>query len=371
MRDPRVDNLARILVRYSTEVKEGETCVIEGPTAAEPLIAAVYEEVLRRGRPPARWRCRSRASRRLLRARLRRAARVGLAAVASGGRGGRLPDRDRRRDQHPRALRRSIRSARRKRQRGHPDADGDDDEARRPRASHRWVYTLFPTDAYASDAEMSLARVRGLLLRRLPGRRRRPGRRLGARLGGVRTGSPTGSRGARRCTSSRPGTDIRLGIAGRKFIAATASTTCPTASSSPAPVEDSVEGEVSLPPAGDGRRPRGRRGPAAVRVRQGRRRERRARRGVPDRACSTPTRARGASASSGSAPTTGSTAAPATCCSTRRSAAPSTWRSAPATRSAGGDNESAVHTDLVCDLRRGGRIEVDGELLQENGRFVV
>jgi aminopeptidase len=37
----------------------------------------------------------------------------------------------------------------------------------------------------------------------------------------------------------------------------------------------------------------------------------------------------------------------------------------------GGKNESAVHTDLVCDLRRGGRIEVDGELLQEDGRFAV
>ena len=37
----------------------------------------------------------------------------------------------------------------------------------------------------------------------------------------------------------------------------------------------------------------------------------------------------------------------------------------------GGNNESAVHTDLVCDLRQGGRIDVDGEIFQENGRFVV
>jgi aminopeptidase len=37
----------------------------------------------------------------------------------------------------------------------------------------------------------------------------------------------------------------------------------------------------------------------------------------------------------------------------------------------GGENESAVHTDLVCDLRQGGRIEVDGELLQEDGKFAV
>jgi aminopeptidase len=35
----------------------------------------------------------------------------------------------------------------------------------------------------------------------------------------------------------------------------------------------------------------------------------------------------------------------------------------------GGSNESAVHWDMVKDLRRGGRIELDGELAQENGRW--
>ena len=52
MRDPRVQNLARILVGYSTKVKEGETVVIDGEGAAEPLLAAVYEEVLRAGAHP-------------------------------------------------------------------------------------------------------------------------------------------------------------------------------------------------------------------------------------------------------------------------------------------------------------------------------
>ncbi len=37
----------------------------------------------------------------------------------------------------------------------------------------------------------------------------------------------------------------------------------------------------------------------------------------------------------------------------------------------GGTNDSAVHTDMVCDLRQGGRIEVDGELLQADGAFTV
>lgn len=36
----------------------------------------------------------------------------------------------------------------------------------------------------------------------------------------------------------------------------------------------------------------------------------------------------------------------------------------------GGVNASALHWDLICDLRAGGRITVDGELLQQDGRFV-
>jgi aminopeptidase len=35
----------------------------------------------------------------------------------------------------------------------------------------------------------------------------------------------------------------------------------------------------------------------------------------------------------------------------------------------GGKNVSLIHWDIVKDLRRGGRIELDGELVQENGRW--
>ena len=36
----------------------------------------------------------------------------------------------------------------------------------------------------------------------------------------------------------------------------------------------------------------------------------------------------------------------------------------------GGKNVSAVHWDLICDLRKGGRITADGEVVQQDGRFV-
>ena len=37
----------------------------------------------------------------------------------------------------------------------------------------------------------------------------------------------------------------------------------------------------------------------------------------------------------------------------------------------GGVNESAIHWDMVCDLRGGGRITVDGEVLMEDGKLLV
>jgi aminopeptidase len=42
--------------------------------------------------------------------------------------------------------------------------------------------------------------------------------------------------------------------------------------------------------------------------------------------------------------------------------------SIPAT---GGVNQSALHWDMVCDLRSGSEIRVDGELFCKDGEFVV
>ena len=36
----------------------------------------------------------------------------------------------------------------------------------------------------------------------------------------------------------------------------------------------------------------------------------------------------------------------------------------------GGRNSSALHWDLICDLRQGGRLSADGQVLNENGNFV-
>ncbi len=37
--------------------------------------------------------------------------------------------------------------------------------------------------------------------------------------------------------------------------------------------------------------------------------------------------------------------------------------------SAGGKNKSAIHWDMICDLRKGGELYADGKLIQKSGRF--
>jgi aminopeptidase len=37
----------------------------------------------------------------------------------------------------------------------------------------------------------------------------------------------------------------------------------------------------------------------------------------------------------------------------------------------GGKNQSALHWDLICDLRQGGRLSVDGVTIQQDGHFVL
>jgi aminopeptidase len=52
MADPRLDKLASILVRYSTCVQPGELVALVAPPLAEPLVLAAYREVLQAGGHP-------------------------------------------------------------------------------------------------------------------------------------------------------------------------------------------------------------------------------------------------------------------------------------------------------------------------------
>jgi aminopeptidase len=155
MRDQRADALAQILVRYSTRVSKGDVCVIQSSTSAEPLVQAVYEEVLRAGGLPimqlatdgataAFYELASAEQLDWVAPTATWAAENADVRIAIGA------------DVNPRELSGAD-----------PKKQARAQKARKPlmetsmkRAAtgeYRWCYTLFPTHAYASEAGMSLA----------------------------------------------------------------------------------------------------------------------------------------------------------------------------------------------------------------------
>ncbi len=367
MRDPRAEGLAKILVGYSTEVKEGEVVSIDGESAAAPLLLAVYEEALKAGAHPilnvsldgqaaayyrhagdaeldwispvAEW--------------LLDNADVRIAVGASSNTrelSGVSPERQTRRQTATGELmaRAMDRSAR-----------GD----------FRWCYTLYPTNAYASEAEMSLVDYEDFY--------------YGACL--AVDGDPLTSwerasaetvrlaqwiEGHEEVRVTAPGTDIVLGIAGRKFIPCDGRHNMPDGELFTGPVEDSVEGEVTfhLPAVIGGREVSG----VRLRFEAGKVVDASAERGeefLVELLDTDPGARRlgelGIGTNYAIDRGTREVLLDEKIGGTVHLAV---GRSYP---ESGGVNESAVHTDLVCDLRQGGRITVDGETMQEDGRFVV
>jgi aminopeptidase len=240
---------------------------------------------------------------------------------------------------------------------------------RQAEGNYRWVYTLFPTSGYAADAEMSLAAFEDFYFRACLAdepdpiaawkRQSAETRRLAEWIEGREEVHVTG-----------PGTDIRLGIAGRSFVAAGGERNLPDGEFFTGPVEDSVEGEVTfhLTAVVGGREISG----VRFRFVSGKVVDASAERGVEYliSMLDTDEGARrlgelGIGTNFGIEAGTRSILLDEKIGGTVHLAVGASY---PET---GGVNESAVHTDLVCDLRQGGRIEVDGELLQQDGRFVV
>ena len=52
MRDPRIAHVADILVNYSTRLQPGEEVLIQGSTAAEPMLLEIYRAAVRAGAHP-------------------------------------------------------------------------------------------------------------------------------------------------------------------------------------------------------------------------------------------------------------------------------------------------------------------------------
>jgi aminopeptidase len=367
VRDPRVDALAQILVRHSTKVGEGDVCTIEGESAAEPLLRAIYEEVLKAGgnpivqmamegqssayfehatdaqldwiSPPAEWAVEN--------------ADVRIAVMAS--------ENTRALSQVPpeRQARRQAATKRLMKRAMERSAEG----------SYRWALTLYPTHAYASEAGLSLPAYEDFYYEACLATDADP-------VGAWRRQSEQTERLAKWIEGRREvhivgeGTDLTLGIGGRTFIPSGGKHNMPDGEFFTGPVEDSAEGEIKfhLPATYAGREVAG----VRFRFDSGKIVDASAEKGEEFlvEMLDTDEGARrlgelGIGTNYGITDGTGEILLDEKIGGTVHLAV---GQSYPET---GGGNESAIHWDMICDLRRGGSIEVDGETLQRDGRFVV
>jgi aminopeptidase len=367
MRDPRVEALAQILVRYSTRVSEGETCLIEGASAAEPLVAAVYEEVLRAGGNPVvsmgfegqaatYFSEASDAQLEWISPLSTWAADESDCRIAIGA------------DTNTRELS-AVEPERQTKRQAATRSLMETTMRRSAEGTHRWVYTLFPTNAYASDAAMSLAQFEDFYFHACLADDADP-------LGAWERESKECRRlaewiqGHEEVHVKAEGTDIRLGISGRTFIPCFGDHNMPDGEFFTGPVEDSVEGEVTfhLPAMIGGREVSG----VKLRFESGKIVDASAERGEEFlvKMLDTDGGSRrlgelGIGTNYGIDQGTRDVLLDEKIGGTVHMAVGAAYPES------GGTNQSAVHYDMVCDLRQGGRIEVDGELFQEDGRFVV
>jgi aminopeptidase len=367
VRDSRAENLAKILVGYSTKVKAGEVVSIDGEVGAEPLLRAIYEEVLKAGAHPIL----NVALDGMAAAYFKHAGDDQLAWVSPHTRWT-IENADVRIGVGASANTRELSKVPPERQMKRQAAIGDLQARMMDRSAAgelRWCYTLYPTNAYASEAEMSLVEYEDFYF----------GACLaddGDPLTAWKRASAETERlaewiqGREQVRVTAPGTDITLGIAGRTFIPCVGEHNMPDGEFFTGPIEDSVEGEVSfhLPAVIGGREVSG----VHLRFEAGKVVDASAERGEEYliQLLDTDEGARrlgelGIGTNYAIDRGTLEVLLDEKIGGTVHMAV---GRSYP---ESGGVNESAVHTDLVCDLRLGGKIEVDGEDFQVDGKFVV
>ncbi len=367
MRDQRADALAKILVNYSTRVQKGDVCVIQGATAAEVLVQAVYEEILRAGGlpvmqmatdgaqaaffenasddqldwvpPPAQWAAEQ--------------ADVRIAIMS---------------DVNTRAL---SRVDPKKQARAQKARQGLMEAVMRRSAAgeHRWSLTLFPTHSYASEAGMSLADYEDFYYAACLATDGDPVTAWQRQSDQVNHLSEW-IQGREEVRIQAPGTDLTLNVAGRNWIPCIGEHNMPDGEFFTGPVEDSANGEIafSFPASYGGRTVSG----VRFRFADGKVVDASAEQGEQFliEMLDTDDGARrlgeiGIGTNFGISTGTQEILLDEKIGGTVHLAVGMSYPES------GGTNQSAVHWDMVCDLRPGGSITVDGTELQRDGRFLV
>mgnify|MGYP005835466669 CR=1 FL=1 len=367
MSDPRIEKLAQVLVDYSTSVRPGDKVLIEGCTLAEPLLKAVYARVLQAGGHPFMQPTLP-GTQELL---YRYASDEQLGHVAPPRKLA-METYDARiaiiADENTKALS-SVDPAKVS---AYSRARGELLNImlqRSAKGEMRWVATLFPTNAHAQDAEMSLSEYEEFVYGScLPDMADPVGywkefsrwqQKLVDWLTGKRSVHVVG-----------PDTDLRLSIEGRPFINCDGHYNMPDGEVFTGPVEDSVTGHVyfSYPAIYQGREVSG----VRLWFENGRVVKASAEKNeelllktldIDDGA-----RYVGEFAIGTSRSITRFTREILFDEKINGSFHMALGAGYP---ESGSKNQSVIHWDMICDLRDGGEIRVDGVLLYRDGKFAI
>jgi aminopeptidase len=364
--DSRVDRLAAVLVDYSTAVKPGDLVLIDSTPLAAALVRSVYKRVVEAGGHPE--------------------ARIGTDGVAEsllkGGNDRQLgwvsparaaetehadvrmafeSDYNTRNFSGVDPARQALANRARERIR-------DRQLERAERGEFRWAVTLFPTNASAQDAQMSLSEYEDFVFSAAFVDRDDPvgsWREFGGRLRKLADWLNT----KREIRVVADGTDLTLGVGGRRWIPCDGKENLPDGEVFTGPVETKVDGEISFtyPAAFQGRIVEG----IHLRFEAGEVVEATARRGqafldemlaLDDGAHRVGEFAFGLNEAIREF--TMHTLFDEKIGGTVHLALGKAYPES------GGQNQSALHWDLVCDLRAGSEVFADGDVVYRDGRFL-
>jgi aminopeptidase len=253
MKDPRIEKLADLIVNYSIRLKAGDKVYVRASTAGAPLIEALYVKILQAGGLPYLWN--ELPSQPYLffqygsEEQIRHIPDPNMMLVTTYDAYIRIEAEENTRDQ-------SQVDPVKARWRSQAVQDYMGTLLKRMGdGSLRYLATIFPTQAQAMDAEMSLEQFEDLFYRAcLPDmddpvgyweRFSRWQNHIISRL----------LSGKRKIRVEGPGTELSLDITGRTFLASDGRVNLPDGEIFTSPVEDSAEGHVtfSYPGVTDGR----------------------------------------------------------------------------------------------------------------------
>lgn len=357
--DERINSHAKLLVRYCIAAKKGQTISVSGGMLSEPLLLSVYEELLKAGAFPV----------------------VQMAPDGSTERFYKFG-----RDHHfdtvtpyQRAWARNVDATINVHSEKNTRALTNIDPLKQARVAKArkpltdilkkkpWVLTLFPTDAYAQDAEMSLAEFEDFVYGAMFIDRKDPVAAWKS-LSREQDRLISALKGARNVRIIGAETDLAFSVKGRVFRNSDGHNNMPSGEIYTGPVENSAEGVISFdfPACWGGREIEG----VRLVFRQGRVVEATAEKNqkflrtmieMDSGACRI--------GEFGIGTNMGIRKFVKAILFDEKIGGTIHLALGRSLEGTGGRNQSALHWDMIKDLRKGGAIYIDGKTFQKDGKF--